>query len=64
MNIISKEVWIYVQHSVESVSNFSFINNYVSKRYQTFDNKKTMKLMRDRELPMTKNVKCEIFDEH
>ena len=31
---------------------------------QTEDNKKTKKLKRDRELPMTKNVKCEIFDEH
>ena len=55
---------IYVQDSVESASSISFINKYVSKKYQTFDNKKTMKLMRDQELPMTKNVKCEIFDEH
>ena len=33
----------------------------MSYEYQTQDNKKTKKLMRDRELLMTKNVKCEIF---
>ena len=36
----------------------------VSYANQTEDNKKPKILKRDQELPMTKNVKCEIFDEH